>query len=499
MTVQFSKIPSNLRLPGVFIEVDPSKASRSDDPGRILVVGQMLNTGSAVAGAPVPVVSVADAKAQFGVGSMLADMIAAVRQNDPFGLLWALPLADAGGAVAATGTVTVNAAPTAAGVISLYIGGVLVPVAVAGTETVNATATAIAAAINANADLPVAAASVNAVVTLTARHGGTLGNDIDVRYNWLGNAGGEALPTGYAGAIVAMGGAVAGTTDPNITNGMAALGDTSFDYIIMPYTDATNLTAASAAMNDTTGRWAFNRMVWGHVFTAKRGSASSLTTFGLTRNDPHISVLGFYLSPTPVWRWVAAQIGAAAVVLRNDPARPVQGIEVQGVLAPPLGSTGRFTMSERQTLLWSGISTFTASADGVVRIERLISTYQLNGSGQQDEAWLSVEKTFTLMTVHRRLRAAVTQNFVRAKVANDGTRSASANGVITPSIARAFVIAEMRNMEDAGLLDNVDAIRGQVLCERDANNPDRLNVLFPPPLIGQLRMLAVLSQFHVLN
>ena len=496
MAVQFNRIPANLRLPGVFIEVDASKASRSDDPGRIVLVGQKLAAGTAVANVPVPVASVADAKGLFGVGSILAAMVEAVRQADPFGLLWALPLDDAGGSVAATGTITVSAAPTAPGVIPLYVGGVAVPVAVAGTETVNQTATAIAAAINANADLPVTAAAALAVVTLTARNKGTLGNDIDVRYAWLGAAGGEALPTAYAGAIAAMSG---GTTDPTIAAGVAALGDQTYDFIVMPYTDATNLNAARDAMNDITGRWAFNRMVWGHVFTAKRATVSEATTFGLGRNDPHTTVLAFSLSPTPVWRWVAAYVGAAAVVLRNDPARPVQTVEVPGVLAPPLGSAGRFTMSERQTLLFTGVSTFVAAADGTIRIERLISTYQLNATGQIDEAWLSVEKTFTLMRVQRRLRGALEAAFPRHKLANNGTRVAPGAAVVTPQIARAFVIAEMRKMEFDGLLDNVDGIVDQVRCERDGTNPDRLNVLFPPPLIGQLRILAVLSQFHVLN
>lgn len=496
MAVQFSKIPQNLRLPGVFIEVDPSKAGRTDDPGRILLVGQKLAAGTAVANVPVPVTSVADAKAQFGVGSMLAGMMDAVRLADPFGLIWALPLADAGGAVKAAGTITVTAAPTAAGVIPLYVAGISVPVPVTGAETINATATAIAAAVNANADLPVTAAAVADVVTLTARQAGTLGNDIDLRYAWLGNAGGEAMPASYAGAIVAM---AAGATDPNITVGMAALGDQTFDFIASPYTDATNLAAAKAAMNDGTGRWAFNRMVWGHVFSARRATVSAAATFGLTQNDPHFSVLAFSLSPSPVWRWTASYAGAAAVVLRNDPARPVQTIEIPGVLAPPLGSAGQFTMSERQTLLYAGISTFTAAPDGTVRIERLISTYQLNAFGQIDEAWLSVEKIFTLMLIMRRLRGSLLANFPRHKLAHDGTRVAPGATVLTPSIARAFIVAEMRAMEFDGLLDNVDAIVDQVRCEVNGGNPDRLDVLFPPPIIGQLRILAVLNQFHVLN
>jgi phage tail sheath gpL-like len=38
-----------------------------------------------------------------------------------------------------------------------------------------------------------------------------------------------------------------------------------------------------------------------------------------------------------------------------------------------------------------------------------------------------------------------------------------------------------------------------VLCAINANNPDRIDILFPPRLIGQLRIMAVLSQFHIYN
>ena len=494
--INFNKVPANIRLPGVYIETDASKAGRTEDPGRILLIGQKLTVGTAVANMPVPVTSVDDAKAQFGLGSMLADMIDAVRLAAPLGLLWALPVADAGGAVAAAGTITVSAAPTAPGVIPLYVAGVSVPIPVTGSESTTSTGAAIAAAINANLNLPVTAANVSGTVTLTARHAGTLGNDIDVRYAWLGNAGGEVLPTGYAGAIVAM---ANGATDPNITTALANLGDQTFDYIAMPFTDATNLAAVKAAMNDTTGRWAYNRMLWGHVLAAKRATVGSATTFGLTQNDAHMSVLAFSLSPTPVWRVAAGVMGAAAVALRNDPARPLQGIEVPGMLAPPLGSAGRFTQAERQTLLYSGISTFTAAVDGTVRIERLISTYQLNALGQIDEAWLSVEKTYTLMVVLRRLRGTLESNFPRHKLAHDGTKVAAGAAVLTPSIARAFVIGEMREMEVDGLLDDVDGMVDQVRCERNGSNPDRLDILFPPKLIAQLRTLAVLAQFHIQN
>jgi phage tail sheath gpL-like len=36
-----------------------------------------------------------------------------------------------------------------------------------------------------------------------------------------------------------------------------------------------------------------------------------------------------------------------------------------------------------------------------------------------------------------------------------------------------------------------------LIVERDSNDPNRVNVLYPPDLINQLRMFAVLAQFRL--
>src|SRR5260370_14109702 len=135
--IAFNQIPSTLRLPGAFIEVDASKAGRAFDPGRILLIGQMLAAGSATPGMPVVVASKNDANTSFGVGSQLAAAFAAARGADTTGLIVCLPLSDAAGAVAASATLTVTAAPTAPGAIPLYITAYKGPISVAGTETIN--------------------------------------------------------------------------------------------------------------------------------------------------------------------------------------------------------------------------------------------------------------------------------------------------------------------------------------------------------------------------
>ncbi|WP_415427284.1 hypothetical protein, partial [Staphylococcus borealis] len=107
---------------------------------------------------------------------------------------WYLPVADDGGASAATGSITFGGPANGAGVLNLYIAGQLVTVAVAAGATAATIATAAQAAIAAAIDLPVSAAvdgGVAGKVNLTAKNKGLVGNDIDLRANYLGSAGGE--------------------------------------------------------------------------------------------------------------------------------------------------------------------------------------------------------------------------------------------------------------------------------------------------------------------
>jgi phage tail sheath gpL-like len=89
-------------------------------------------------------------------------------------------------------------------------------------------------------------------------------------------------------------------------------------------------------LNDATGRWAWDKQLYGHAFTTTNGHLRRAGTKGETRNNQHESLLGVYRSPSPRYIWAAALTGAAAPSLRNDPGRPLQSLPVYGVLAPDL-------------------------------------------------------------------------------------------------------------------------------------------------------------------
>src|SRR3546814_19516504 len=84
-------------------------------------------------------------------------MIKALRLANDTTETWALPLADLPAGTAATGTLTVTGAATAAGTLVLSHGGQRITVGVTSGDTDAAVATAIVAAITPAAALPVAA------------------------------------------------------------------------------------------------------------------------------------------------------------------------------------------------------------------------------------------------------------------------------------------------------------------------------------------------------
>ncbi|AHM71756.1 phage tail sheath subtilisin-like domain-containing protein [Yersinia hibernica] len=492
MTIPFTHIPSNLRTPLFFAEFDNSQANTATTTQRTLIIGQMLTDGTLPENIPVLVSSVATVAGQCGAGSMLHGQMAAYLANDTAGEIYILPLSDATVMVAATGKITVTTQASATGVISLYIAGIRVQVAVVATDEVAAVATALTAAINTTTSLPVTAAAVDAVITLTAKNKGAHGNTIDLRLNYLGSAGGETTPDSLVLAFTPMAG---GAGAPELDDALANLQDRTFDFIINPYTDTASLNKIKDFLSDSTGRWSYAEQLYGHSFAAQSGTYGQLTAAGELRNDQHASLLGVNGSPTPSYIWSAAYVGAIAQSLRNDPGRPLQTLAISGVLAPPLAS--RFTLTERNNLLHSGISTVTTADDGTVQVENIITTYQKNKYGAEDDSYLQIETLFLLMFVTRFLRTQVTSKFARMKLAADGTRFAPGSAIITPNVIRAELIAQYQTLEFNGYVQDAKGFAKGLIVEKSASNPNRVDVLWTGVLINQLRIFAVLNQFRL--
>lgn len=135
MSISFNTIPSGIRVPLFYAEMDNSAAYTPTNTSQSLLIGQKLESGTAEKGVPVTVSTVAMAKKLFGRGSMLTRMVDAYRTVDSFGQLVCIPLVDGQSAGAAAGKVEITGTALEAGTLSFYIGGERLQVAVKEGDT----------------------------------------------------------------------------------------------------------------------------------------------------------------------------------------------------------------------------------------------------------------------------------------------------------------------------------------------------------------------------
>lgn len=499
MPVSFSQFPANWRLPLYYVEVDPSKAGFPVSNLPALLIGHNLAAGTGDDNVPVAVGSREDVQQIAGVGSMLDAMADKFFQSNFAHELWVLPVPEPSGGVKATGTITVSSAPTEAGTIYVYVAGRRVEVGITAEDTVDDVASAITDAINDDASMPVTASfdSGNDQVDLECKWKGATGNDIDVRVNYGGTRAAERMPAGLVLTISNSGKLSGGTGVPDLTTGIANMGDELFEFVACAFTDSTSFTRLDEEYGfGDNGRWGWQRQLYGHVFMARRDTYAGQLTWGQDNNSGVISVLDVEVEcPTPVWEWAASYAAQSGRALLNDPARPLQTLPLLGCLPAPKHQ--RRALLEMNALAGRGIATQAPDAAGVPRIRRESTTYQRNLYDQPDDAYELVPTLATLAALFRRQKQAITSKYPRHKLANDGTRFGPGQAIVTPKIIKAELIAQYRQDEFVGLVEDGDNFKKNLIVERDPNNPNRLNVLYPPDLVNQLRIFAVLAQFRL--
>jgi phage tail sheath gpL-like len=432
----------------------------------------------------------------FPIGSQLDRMVTAFLNNNVTQLLYAIAVVEPVAGVVATQTVTFTGAPTASGTLTFYIAGQQVPIQVLSTDTPTIMATNLAAAVTAMPSLPVTATNAVGVVTLTTKWKGDTGNDIQVQLNYGGAPAGQfAVP----GVTVAIAAGTLGTGQPIFTPTITAVAAGNYVNVAIAQTDTSSLSTWGTEYGfGPTGRWSYIRQAYGWIYSAHRSTNfNNAITFGQLNNQPCISIMEIEQNtPSPIWEVAAAYCGRGASALLDDPARPLQTLELIGVV--PAASQDQYTDVIRNNLTGNGLAIQRVAPGGNMMILREQTTYQKNQYGQTDTAFGLLTILATLKAVISRQRAAITSKFPRYKLAPDGTRFGPGQAIVTPTIIKGELIAEARQDEYDGLVADVAIFKNNLLVEIDTTNPNRINVLFPPRLIGQLRIFAVLAQFRLL-
>jgi len=84
------------------------------------------------------------------------------------------------------------------------------------------------------------------------------------------------------------------------------------------------------------------------------------------------------------------------------------------------------------------------------------------------------------------------QDFLREYSGSALASSPAAPGVRSATVEqiRGWFLARYMRRQDAALVQNVDKFMAELIVERDEENPNQINVLYPPQLTGWLAVMA---------
>jgi len=469
MTIQFDNIPSSIRKPGRYTEYNASLAAQGlpANAKSMVILGQKTSAGIGTSNVPVKVFSSADAILQAGQGSVAAIAADAALKANPNLQLSIVPIPDGAGA-AAVGTITVSGIASAGGSFEIWIGNVRVEVTVNNGDAVNDIATAIDAAISDLEHLmPVTSGVSGAVVTLTARNLGVLGNNIAISSK-TNNVETTAL------AIVQP---VDGATDPSIATALTAIFPADYDVVLCTLNDATNLgllkthlTSQSAPTEDrpATGYFGYNGV-----------QATLETLAGTTLNYERLNVA--YLKTTKTTERghsLDYEIGAAyasVVAGEEDPARPLNTLPLAGIA--PAALENQLSRTQQESLLLNGVTPLEVGVGEAVQIVRAITTYTTDSTGTKSVAYLDLTTILSLDFGKLAIENRQAQRFPRTKLT---TRTAA--------LVKTEVLDVIRLLNDLEIWNPVEP--DEVIVELDTQAVGRVNLQIPAKVVPGMHIIA---------
>jgi phage tail sheath gpL-like len=488
MSISFNEVPQT-RVPFLYAEFDNSNAVQgaSQQPHTVLIVGQKLAAGTTAELELTTVLNEADARAKFGAGSHLHHMVASYREIDKLTQVKCVAIDDLLAGVARIVEYTFGAQSiTADGIFYLYLGGRRYQIGITTAMTAAQVVAAAIAEINAD-DLRVFEASEGAsasVLRLTARHKGTVANMYDYRINHYES---DKYPAGFVAPSVAQ--TVAGSGDPDVAEIISMLPDEQYNYVVIPWVDATNL---GKIRTEFESRNNATRMIESMGVTAAKNTYGDQVTFGESRNDRFLTIMDALGADLTI-RWAAAYAARLCQSAKLDPARPFQTLTLPNILAPKTSELRSF--EEKDLLLFAGISVANVSSAGQVSIGRAITSYRLNAQGGTDVSYLDVTTYATLSYIRFDFRNSFLAKYPRHKLADDGNVYASGQPVMTPKVGRGFAINKFQQWQELALVENIDQFVDDLIVERNSVDVNRLDFVLAPDIINQMMVAGVKIAF----
>ena len=420
--------------PSVTVTKIPASLSQSNEPQRVLFIGQQLAAGTATTGVLyTEIENGGQEDTLFGAKSQIAAMIRAGKLYNQETRFDAIPLDDGGAAVAATSDVVFAGTASVAWTLYITIGSETnhkYTVAVANLDDETAVGDTFAALVTADTNAPFSASNAAGTVTITAANKGTVANFNTVKYT--------GLVTGITTTINAF---TSGATDPSLTSIFDVIAGERYQAIVFPaqygYTFVTTL--LDARFNTT------NDILDGVGFTCLTDAYADLVSAATSENSPSLVIFGNKEIAATAQKGsvlvefdyvIAAQFAAIRALRLTDGTNIASYVNATGGLLDATGGaataslpyfntpfanleiTGAglgFSQTEIEGLLTAGVSVIgnNRAANTVISGE-VATTYKTDASGNADATWKYLNSVDNFSAVaeynHNNLKSDFTQS-----------------------------------------------------------------------------------------
>ncbi len=460
---------------------------------------------------PTPLYSPADAAVKFGFGSEIHRGARAFFAHFRTGALWAVAVAESGGARASV-VLTPTGAPNASGTARVKLAGHVVEVAVSSSDTPSTLGLALARAINDVPELPVTADNdwATGAVTVTAKNVGPRGNYITVAVELVSaTARVRSTPSALAPSLFGLtltvsGGASAGgayrlsggTTDESWAAALASVSNQRFERIAAPcYLVAAAPSANLARLADHVDALGGLPQMYGQQ--ALLGCVESLgnaiaAAASLNRFRVQLPWLRFGDAlPIEVAAQVAAArlagddgvpgVGAGIPGESATPAANLNGLEL-ATLAPPETASDVPSATEVEAALNAGVAPIVPSPDRPGRCALVASnTARASAGGVPDFSVYKTKEVTVLDRVRDEVITALRRTYRGYNLAPDRAdkKPPETPRTVTPSTVRAFVLSLLRGYARLGWIVQVDERAAELTARINATNPRRLDMDIP--------------------
>ncbi len=487
LSIPLTGLAADDPVPGFYSEIlfaqGPASSGSLSYP--VLLMGNKTSAGSATTNTviygpdtAVPCTSEAEVIALFGAGGELHRMARkfwAINQSTP---LYFLAVTASGG-TAASGTITLVNAATAAGTLRVWVGDEFCDVAIASGDSITAIGDALVVAVNANLHWPVTAANGAGTVTFTAKIAGPRGNLIRI--------GSQIITTGTIATTsspTAQTALTSGATLDTWTPAHTTIAATRYYYIVPAAVDATSLGLVKTQVDlmalPVTGLR--QRVVFGSVDTIAN-TITLATGINAARNE----CVWHYLSdwtPAEIAAHVTAAyaLGEAPIAMRvNWDSYGTQNGEVWN-LKPARAASAVPTRTQIKQALNNGITPIATIGSRATYIVMRATTRSLNGA-TPDYRIRDAHKVTVCDRWADDAGVKIGAIMRNKTIGNDPAIGAKPPGptVLTPRVVKASIVRLVRDWGEGelDLLQNSEDIIANTLVIREASPSTRMSARVP--------------------